>query len=98
MTNILKAHSGDSTVQPELTECFPILFQSVEHLSWLGLFKNLSEGTLKPSPFYHKRTLRKTREECEHVQEKFLQMRYIPIQHKQSIKNYFTSYIMCLKI
>ncbi|CAN9498070.1 unnamed protein product [Ophioblennius macclurei] len=48
--------------------------ESVEHLSWLGLFKDLSEGTLKPSPFYHRRTLHKTREECEHVREKFLQM------------------------
>ncbi|XP_044072605.1 high affinity cGMP-specific 3',5'-cyclic phosphodiesterase 9A isoform X1 [Siniperca chuatsi] len=48
--------------------------ESVEHLSWLGLFKDLSEGTHKPSPFYHKRTLRKTRKECEHVREKFLQM------------------------
>ncbi|XP_035532579.1 high affinity cGMP-specific 3',5'-cyclic phosphodiesterase 9A [Morone saxatilis] len=48
--------------------------ESVEHLSWLGLFKDLSEGTHKPSPFYHKRTLHKTRKECEHVREKFLQM------------------------
>ncbi|KAM9850644.1 high affinity cGMP-specific 3',5'-cyclic phosphodiesterase 9A [Aulostomus maculatus] len=44
-----------------------LLLQSVEHLSWLGLFKDLSEGTHKPSPFYHKRTLHKTKEECEHV-------------------------------
>lgn len=55
-----------------LTDC-----QSVEHLSWLGLFKDLSEGTPKPSPFYHKRTLHKTRTECEHVREKFLQMRQV---------------------
>ncbi|XP_034741507.1 high affinity cGMP-specific 3',5'-cyclic phosphodiesterase 9A [Etheostoma cragini] len=48
--------------------------ESVEHLSWLGLFKDLSDGTHKPSPFYHKRTLHKTRKECEHVREKFLQM------------------------
>ncbi|KAF3695176.1 High affinity cGMP-specific 3',5'-cyclic phosphodiesterase 9A [Channa argus] len=41
--------------------------ESVEHLSWLGLFKDLSEATHKPSPFYHKRTLRKTKEECEHA-------------------------------
>lgn len=52
-------------------------FQSVEHLSWLGLFKDLSEGTPKPSPFYHKRSLHKTRKECEHVREKFLQMRQV---------------------
>lgn len=52
-------------------------FQSVEHLSWLGLFKDLSEGTPQPSPFYHKRTLHKTRKECEHVREKFLQMRQV---------------------
>ncbi|XP_032385278.1 high affinity cGMP-specific 3',5'-cyclic phosphodiesterase 9A [Etheostoma spectabile] len=51
--------------------------ESVEHLSWLGLFKDLSDGTHKPSPFYHKRTLHKTRKECEHVREKFLQMRHV---------------------
>ncbi|XP_030613946.1 high affinity cGMP-specific 3',5'-cyclic phosphodiesterase 9A [Archocentrus centrarchus] len=56
--------------------------ESVEHLSWLGLFKDLSEGTLKPSPFYHKRTLRKTREECEHVREKFLQMSSLEVSEE----------------
>lgn len=58
--------------------CFPPTAcpQSVEHLSWLGLFKDLSEGTHKPSPFYHKRALHKTGEECEHVREKFLEMRH----------------------
>ncbi|XP_028664141.1 high affinity cGMP-specific 3',5'-cyclic phosphodiesterase 9A [Erpetoichthys calabaricus] len=55
-------------------ELFREKLENVEHLSWLGLFKDLSVGTQKPSPFYHKRTLRKTKEECEHVQEKFLQM------------------------
>ncbi|XP_036401537.1 high affinity cGMP-specific 3',5'-cyclic phosphodiesterase 9A [Megalops cyprinoides] len=55
-------------------ELFREKLESVEHLSWLGLFKELSDGTHKPSPFYHKRALRKTREECEHVREKFLQM------------------------
>lgn len=60
-----------------------LCFQSVEHLSWLGLFKDLSEGTHKPSPFYHKRTLRKTKKECEHVREKFLQMRHV---HRQKIQ------------
>ncbi|XP_024919652.1 high affinity cGMP-specific 3',5'-cyclic phosphodiesterase 9A [Cynoglossus semilaevis] len=48
--------------------------ESMEHLSWLGLFKDLSERTQKASPFYHKRALRKTPEECEHVREKYLQM------------------------
>ncbi|XP_056282649.1 high affinity cGMP-specific 3',5'-cyclic phosphodiesterase 9A [Pseudoliparis swirei] len=55
-------------------ESFQEKLESVEHLSWLGLFKDLSEGSHKPSPFYHKRTLHKTRAECEHVREKFLQM------------------------
>ncbi|KAK1165913.1 high affinity cGMP-specific 3',5'-cyclic phosphodiesterase 9A-like isoform X1 [Acipenser oxyrinchus oxyrinchus] len=56
-------------------ESFREKLESVEHLSWLGLFKELSStGTHKPSPFYHKRALRKTREECEHVRESFLQM------------------------
>ncbi|KAM3607943.1 uncharacterized protein V6R79_016685 [Siganus canaliculatus] len=48
--------------------------ESVEHLSWLGLFKDLSEGTHKPSPFYHKRSLHKTRKECEHVRENSLEV------------------------
>uniref|UniRef100_A0A8C5G0J1 Phosphodiesterase n=1 Tax=Gouania willdenowi TaxID=441366 RepID=A0A8C5G0J1_GOUWI len=56
--------------------------ESVEHLSWLGLFKDLSDGTHKPSPFYHKRSLHKTREECEHVQEKFLQMRSLEVSEE----------------
>ncbi|XP_042074510.1 high affinity cGMP-specific 3',5'-cyclic phosphodiesterase 9A isoform X1 [Haplochromis burtoni] len=56
--------------------------ESVEHLSWLGLFKDLSEGTHKPSPFYHKRTLHKTREECEHVREKFLHMSSLEVSEE----------------
>ncbi|KAK1902558.1 High affinity cGMP-specific 3'5'-cyclic phosphodiesterase 9A [Dissostichus eleginoides] len=56
--------------------------ESVEHLSWLGLFKDLSEGTHKPSPFYHKRTLHKTRKECEHVREKFLQMSSLEVSEE----------------
>ncbi|CAB1328666.1 unnamed protein product [Coregonus sp. 'balchen'] len=55
-------------------ESFREKLESVEHLSWLGLFKELSEGTQKPSPFYHKRSLRKTREECEHVRENSLEV------------------------
>ncbi|KAM9802504.1 high affinity cGMP-specific 3',5'-cyclic phosphodiesterase 9A isoform 3-T3 [Syngnathus typhle] len=56
--------------------------ESVEHLSWLGLFKDLSEGAHKPSPFYHKRTLHKTKEECEHVREKFLQMSSLEVSEE----------------
>ncbi|KAI4902569.1 hypothetical protein NFI96_010249 [Prochilodus magdalenae] len=63
-------------------ESFREKLESVEHLSWLGLFKELSEGTHKPSPFYHKRTLRKTREECEHVKEKFLQMSSLEVSEE----------------
>ncbi|XP_068602096.1 high affinity cGMP-specific 3',5'-cyclic phosphodiesterase 9A [Brachionichthys hirsutus] len=48
--------------------------EGVEHLSWLGLFKDLSDETHKPSPFYHKRALHKTRKECERVREAFVQM------------------------
>ncbi|XP_076857261.1 uncharacterized protein LOC143511542 [Brachyhypopomus gauderio] len=58
-------------------ESFREKLESVEYLSWLGLYKEPDRGTHKPSPFYHKRTLRKTREECEHVREKFLQMRQV---------------------
>ncbi|XP_078118983.1 high affinity cGMP-specific 3',5'-cyclic phosphodiesterase 9A [Sander vitreus] len=56
--------------------------ESVEHLSWLGLFKDLSDGTHKPSPFYHRRTLHKTRKECEHVREKFLQMSSLQVSEE----------------
>lgn len=63
-------------------DLFLSLSQSTEHLSWLGLFKDLSVGTNKPSPFYHKRTLRKTRDECERVREKFLQMRYVQVRRR----------------
>ncbi|XP_015252029.1 PREDICTED: high affinity cGMP-specific 3',5'-cyclic phosphodiesterase 9A-like [Cyprinodon variegatus] len=56
--------------------------ESVEHLSWLGFFKDLSEGRPKPSPFYHKRSLHKTREECEHVREKFLQMSSLEVSEE----------------
>ncbi|ROL52314.1 High affinity cGMP-specific 3',5'-cyclic phosphodiesterase 9A [Anabarilius grahami] len=63
-------------------ESFREKLESVEHLSWLGLFKDMSESTHKPSPFYHKRTLRKTREECEHVREKFLQMSSLEVSEE----------------
>ncbi|XP_075886963.1 high affinity cGMP-specific 3',5'-cyclic phosphodiesterase 9A [Nelusetta ayraudi] len=56
--------------------------ESVEHLSWLGLFKDLSEGAHKPSPFYHKRALHKTREECEHVRETFLEMSSLQVSEE----------------
>nr|XP_015810518.2 high affinity cGMP-specific 3',5'-cyclic phosphodiesterase 9A [Nothobranchius furzeri] len=56
--------------------------ESVEHLSWLGFYKDLSEGTHKPSPFYHKRTLHKTKEECEHVREKFMQMSSLEVSEE----------------
>ncbi|XP_072882852.1 high affinity cGMP-specific 3',5'-cyclic phosphodiesterase 9A [Hemitrygon akajei] len=55
-------------------ESFREKLESVEHLSWLGLFKDLTEWTNKPSPFYHKRSLRKNKEECQQVMEKYLQM------------------------
>ncbi|KAM8855924.1 high affinity cGMP-specific 3',5'-cyclic phosphodiesterase 9A isoform 2-T2 [Spinachia spinachia] len=63
-------------------DSFQDKLESVEHLSWLGLFKDLSEGTHKPSPFYHKRTLHKTRKECEHVREKFLQMSSLQVSEE----------------
>ncbi|KAM6985600.1 high affinity cGMP-specific 3',5'-cyclic phosphodiesterase 9A [Aplochiton taeniatus] len=63
-------------------ESFRAKLEGVEYLSWLGLFKELSDGTHKPSPFYHKRTLRKTREECEHVREKFLQMSSLEVSEE----------------
>ncbi|XP_053732256.1 high affinity cGMP-specific 3',5'-cyclic phosphodiesterase 9A isoform X1 [Synchiropus splendidus] len=63
-------------------DCFREKLESVEHLSWLGLFKDLSVGTRKPSPFYHKRALRKTGEECEHVREKFVHMSCLEVSEE----------------
>ncbi|KAJ3591884.1 hypothetical protein NHX12_007015 [Muraenolepis orangiensis] len=57
----------------EQVDSFREKLESVEHLSWLGLFKELSEGPHKPSPFYHKTTLRKTPQEVEHVSEEVRQ-------------------------
>lgn len=88
-----------SNLQPQLSGFILIGFQSVEHLSWLGLFKDLSEGTHKPSPFYHKRTLHKTRKECEHVREKFLQMRHGHMQNSLTEKKtiiYFFEYLVII--
>ncbi|CAL8383773.1 unnamed protein product [Arctogadus glacialis] len=56
--------------------------ESVEHLSWLGLFKELSDGPHKPSPFYHKRPLRKTCDEVKHVRDKFLQMSALEVSEE----------------
>ncbi|XP_017159108.1 high affinity cGMP-specific 3',5'-cyclic phosphodiesterase 9A, partial [Poecilia reticulata] len=56
--------------------------ESVEHLSWLGFYKDLSEGRQQPSPFYHKRSLHKTREEVERVREKVLQMSSLEVSEE----------------
>lgn len=81
--------SGDKHSAPSSLSFFPSCYeQSMEHLSWLGLFKDLSERTQKASPFYHKRALRKTPEECEHVREKYLQMRFEPTHWAQTIVLY----------
>ncbi|XP_031414354.1 high affinity cGMP-specific 3',5'-cyclic phosphodiesterase 9A-like [Clupea harengus] len=53
--------------------------ETVEHLSWLGLFKEMPDVPQKLSPFYHKRTLRKPQGECELVREKFLQMNSLEV-------------------
>ncbi|XP_077584315.1 high affinity cGMP-specific 3',5'-cyclic phosphodiesterase 9A isoform X2 [Stigmatopora nigra] len=66
----------------EQVDAFREKLESVEHLSWLGLFKDLSEGAQKPSPFYHKRTLHKTKEECDHVRETFLQMSSLEVSEE----------------
>ncbi|XP_043988399.1 high affinity cGMP-specific 3',5'-cyclic phosphodiesterase 9A isoform X3 [Gambusia affinis] len=63
-------------------DCFREKLESVEHLSWLGFYKDLSEGTHQPSPFYHKRSLHKTREEVEHVRQKVLQMSSLEVSEE----------------
>ncbi|CAL8378271.1 unnamed protein product [Boreogadus saida] len=60
--------------------------ESVEHLSWLGLFKELSDGPHKTSPFYHKRPLRKTCDEVKHVRDKFLQMSSLEVS--EAVRQY----------
>lgn len=87
-----------SDLQPQVTGFMLLSPQSVEHLSWLGLFKDLSEGTHKPSPFYHKRTLRKTRKECEHVREKFLQMRHVHMQNSLVRPNILFEYLVIMPV
>ena len=47
-----------------------VSFQSVEHLSWLGLFKEFVAGAQHNLPFY-RRKLKKTDVEQRRVLEKF---------------------------
>ncbi|XP_043929625.1 high affinity cGMP-specific 3',5'-cyclic phosphodiesterase 9A-like [Protopterus annectens] len=63
-------------------ESFRHKLESVEHLSWLGLFKDLKDGTRKLCPFYHKKPLQKTEEECKHVREKYLQMSTLEVSEE----------------
>eukprot|EP00062_Callorhinchus_milii_P011451 gi/632957433/ref/XP_007894479.1/ PREDICTED: high affinity cGMP-specific 3',5'-cyclic phosphodiesterase 9A-like [Callorhinchus milii] len=67
-------------------ETFREKLESVEHLSWLGLFKELTEGTDKLSHFYHNRPLRKSEEECQQVLEKYLQMSTLEVT--KDVKQY----------
>ncbi|XP_054909068.1 high affinity cGMP-specific 3',5'-cyclic phosphodiesterase 9A isoform X2 [Poeciliopsis prolifica] len=69
-------------------DCFREKLESVEHLSWLGFYKDLSEGPHQPSPFYHKRSLHKTREEVERVRQKVLQMSCLEVSEelRQNLK------------
>ena len=54
--------------------CFFSL-QNVEHLSWLGLFKDISSGT-SLHPFWEKKSLHKSEDHIQEVCKKFVQMRW----------------------
>ncbi|TRY84858.1 hypothetical protein DNTS_002293, partial [Danionella cerebrum] len=71
-----RLQSLEKRIVTEATETPAIVYEMKRQVeSFREKLEDMSEGTHKPSPFYHKRTLRKTREECEHVKEKFVQMR-----------------------
>ena len=55
-----------------------VCVQNVDHLSWLGLYKDISAGT-SLQPFWNKQTLggKRTAEHKRRVYEKFLRMRQV---------------------
>lgn len=59
-------------------EDFKHKLQNVEHLSWLGLFKDISSGT-SLHPFWEKKSLHKSEEHNQEVREKFLRMSQVQI-------------------
>ncbi|KAK3575990.1 hypothetical protein CHS0354_023421 [Potamilus streckersoni] len=62
----------------EKMETFRDKLQGVEHLSWLGLFKDLTSGTTL-QPFWDKKTLCKSEEHKQAVYEKFMKMSHLQI-------------------
>ncbi|CAH1240608.1 PDE9A [Branchiostoma lanceolatum] len=59
-------------------ECFREKLESVEHLSWLGLFKDISSGT--SSPFWNKKgKARKSLEHCKLVHDRFKTMSAVQV-------------------
>ncbi|XP_067116202.1 high affinity cGMP-specific 3',5'-cyclic phosphodiesterase 9A-like [Osmerus mordax] len=66
-------------------ESFRNKLENVDHLSWLGLFKNMSEGIDKSYPA-SRRNVASPHEERERVREKFLQMSSLEIT--EDVKQY----------
>ena len=60
----------------QIKKHFFIFFQGVEHLSWLGLFKDMSSGT-SLQPFWEKKSLHKVDDHVGKVFEKFCKIRYV---------------------
>ncbi|XP_052821143.1 high affinity cGMP-specific 3',5'-cyclic phosphodiesterase 9A-like isoform X2 [Mya arenaria] len=59
-------------------EGFKNKLQGVEHLSWLGLFKDISSGT-SLQPFWDKRALQRNDDHDKHIYEKYIRMSQVQI-------------------
>ena len=75
MIIVRNVHTIAISVSSDLILSFTF-FQSVEHLSWLGLFKDISSGT-SLQPFWKKKNnhSKKNAEHCRRVFDKFTKMR-----------------------
>lgn len=51
-----------------------LYFQGVEHLSWLGLFKDISSGT-SLQPFWDKKALQRNADKDRNTYDKYIRMR-----------------------
>lgn len=68
----IKAPESRDNIYRNKDDNLLLLRQSVEHLSWMGLFKDDSNAKLSPKP---KRPQLSVQEEQEQVRRKFLNMR-----------------------
>ncbi|XP_052212869.1 high affinity cGMP-specific 3',5'-cyclic phosphodiesterase 9A-like isoform X2 [Dreissena polymorpha] len=59
-------------------EEFKNKLQGVEHLSWLGLFKDISSGT-SLQPFWDKKSLQRDTDHDKHIYDKYIRMSQVQI-------------------